>query len=178
MDQEIITNIRAGKSYLPKSFYNKNFSAVARYIMRNNGNIEDAQDVFHESFLVLIQKIRNPDFILTSTLSTFLFAIAKNIWLKRLRDNHFFRKESFDDKHSIEFFPEASNNLTKENKVLLWLSQISNHCQKLLRAIFFYNQPIEKLMTKMGWKNKHSASNQKYKCIQQLKKAKRKVEDE
>jgi hypothetical protein len=30
--------------------------------------------------------------------------------------------------------------------------------------------PLEQLMKKMGWKNKHTASNQKYKCIQMLKK--------
>jgi len=29
---------------------------------------------------------------------------------------------------------------------------------------------MESLMIQMGWKNKHTADNQKYKCVQQVKK--------
>jgi hypothetical protein len=43
------------------------------------------------------------------------------------------------------------------------------HCRNLIKAIFFYRVSMERLMVKMGWKNKHTAANQQYKCIQQLK---------
>jgi hypothetical protein len=31
---------------------------------------------------------------------------------------------------------------------------------------------MDSLMVKMGWKNKHTAANQKYKCMEQVKKEK------
>lgn len=177
MDQELIRSIKAGENHLLETFYKKNFPIIAHYIKQNNGNKEDAQDVFQESIIILVSKVKDPDFILTSALSTYLFSISKNIWLKYLRDNKFINAEQFDNnQHDIESSTEENEALNYENKVLSWLHLITKHCQRILKAMFFYNQPIEKLMIKMGWKNKHTASNQKYKCIQQLKKAKDKDE--
>ena len=177
MDQELIRSIKAGENHLLESFYKKNFPIVAHYIKQNNGNNEDAQDIFQESIIILVSKVKDPDFILTSALSTYLFSISKNIWLKHLRDNKFISTEQFNNnQHDIESPTDENADLNYENKVLNWIHLITKHCQRILKAIFFYNQPIEKLMIKMGWKNKHTASNQKYKCIQQLKKVKDKDE--
>jgi hypothetical protein len=52
--------------------------------------------------------------------------------------------------------------------------KITRHCQNILKALFFYEVPMDNLMVKMGWKNKHTASNQKHKCIQQIKNVKEK----
>jgi len=54
------------------------------------------------------------------------------------------------------------------------LLKITRNCQNILRALFFYEEPMDKLMAKMGWKNKHTAGNQKHKCIQQIKNVKEK----
>lgn len=96
MDQELIRSIKAGENHLLESFYKKNFLIVAHYIKQNNGNEEDAQDVFQESIIILVNKVREPNFTLTSALSTYLFAISKNIWLKHLRDDKFTNTEQFD----------------------------------------------------------------------------------
>lgn len=177
MEQELIRSIKAGENHLLESFYKKNFPIISHYIKQNNGNKEDAQDVFQEAIITLIHKVKEPNFILTSTLSTYLFAISKNIWLKHLRDNKFISTEQFENElHDIESSSDESETLNHQNKMLNWLELITKHCQQILKAIFFYNQPIEKLMVKMGWKNKHTASNQKYKCIQQLKRVKEKDE--
>lgn len=176
-DQKLTRSIKAGENHLLESFYKKNFPIIAHYVKQNNGNEEDAQDIFQEAIIVLVGKVKKPNFILTATLSTYLFAISKNIWLKHLRDNKFIHTEQFDsNRHDVEISIDENETIHQENKVLGWLNLITQHCQEILKAIFFYNQPIDNLMIKMGWKNKHTASNQKYKCIQQLKKVKEKDE--
>ena len=60
----------------------------------------------------------------------------------------------------------------KEKRFYLWLSKITANCQRILKTIFFYNEPMDNLLKKLGWKNKHTAANQQYKCIQQVKKQK------
>ena len=57
-----------------------------------------------------------------------------------------------------------------EEKVQRWLYRVTENCQRILKAIFFYQEPMENLIVRMGWKNKHTAANQKYKCIEQVKK--------
>lgn len=154
------------------------FPSIASYVKQNKGKQEDAEDVFQESIIVLLQKVRQPNFVLTSSLKTYLYAIAKNLWLKRLRDNKLISVEEFEhyqyesETFSVELLPET----TKEEKVNLWLKKITNHCQRILRALFFFEEPMESVMKKMGWKNKHVAANQQYKCVQQVKKEKQKEE--
>jgi hypothetical protein len=100
-----------------------------------------------------------------------LFAIAKNIWLKRLRDNKVITVENFEkiqqqsETFSVEIVPEK----TREEKATSWISKITQNCQRILKEIFFYKEPMNSVMKKMGWKNKHTASNQQYKCIPQVK---------
>lgn len=57
---------------------------IRYYISKNNGNEEDAKDIFQDALFIIIEKIHNNDFVLQGTLSTYLFAICKNLWLMAL----------------------------------------------------------------------------------------------
>lgn len=155
--------------------YKFHFATIAKYIKQNQGNHQDAEDIFQEAIIVLLQKVRQPDFVLTSSLKTYLYAISKNLWLKRLRDNKikFAHTANFD--FEMEGF-EIEQETSKEEKVTSWLTRITENCQRILKAIFYYQEPMSSLMQKMGWKNKHTAANQQYKCIQQVKREKQKEE--
>jgi RNA polymerase sigma factor (sigma-70 family) len=157
--------------------YKLYFPFVQKHIIQNFGSKEDAEDIFQETVIVLLQKTRSTDFVLTSSLRTYLFAIAKNLWLKRLRNNKLKPVDNFDNyqQESEPLTFELKTEPTKEEKVTSWLAKITAHCQQILKAIFFYKEPMSTLMQKMGWKNKHTAANQQYKCIQQIKKQKEKV---
>ena len=152
------------------------YPSVAAYITRNQGSKADAEDVFQEAIIVLLQQVRRTDFVLTSSLKTYLFAIARNLWLKRLRDAKRTLLTNFDsdnepgDATTVDLNEEP----TPEEKITAWLTKITANCQRILTAIFFYEEPMESLMKKMGWKNKHTAANQQYKCIQQVKREKNK----
>lgn len=151
------------------------FPSVASYIKQNQGNNEDAQDIFQEAIIVLLQKVRTPDFVLTSSLKTYLYAISRNLWLKRLRDNKIKFVEINDFDCEMEQF-EIEQEKSNDEKVNSWLTRITENCQRILKAIFYYQEPMSSLMQKMGWKNKHTAANQQYKCIQQVKREKQKEE--
>ena len=172
--QQLKTEDNASFQLLYK-FY---FPSVSYYVRQNMGNAEDAEDVFQEAITVLLQKVRQPQFVLTASLKTYLGAIAKNIWLKRLRDNKIISVENFDryQQETSTFFPELKCEKTREDKVSSWLAKITANCQRILKALFYHREPIESLMKKMGWKNRHVAANQQYKCIQQVKKERKKDE--
>ena len=154
-----------------EALYKFYFPSISSFVKQNKGKTEDAEDIFQEAIIILLQKIRQPGFILTSTLKTYLFAISKNIWLNRLRDNKLISVDDYEkyqihnESFTIEIIPEK----TKEEKVTTWLNKITENCQRILKAIFFYNEPMESLIRKMGWKNKHVAANQQYKCLQQMR---------
>ncbi|WP_170137764.1 RNA polymerase sigma factor [Chitinophaga dinghuensis] len=154
------------------------FPTVAAYILNNHGKKEDAEDIFQEAVIVLLQKVRTPDFQLTASLRTYLFSISRNLWLKQLRDNKLIPMEDMTIYQPAETLPTLSLHPEKsrEEKVQSWISRITGHCQRILKAIFIYQEPMDLLMKKMGWKNKHTAANQQYKCLQQIKKFRQKEE--
>ena len=65
--------------------YRLYYPTVAAYVTRNSGNTADADDIFQETIMILLQQVRKADFVLTSSLKTYLVAIARNLWLNRLR---------------------------------------------------------------------------------------------
>lgn len=177
-DNLLLEKLRAEDKASYQFLYTFYFPSVASYIKQNMGNQEDAEDIFHESIMILLEKVKHPDFVLTSTLKTYLVAIAKNIWLKQLRNkkrmvlNEFEHTQLESETFSVELQPLK----THEEKIVLWLTKITRNCQRVLKALFFYHESMESLMKKMGWKNKHTAANQQYKCIQQVKKVKEREE--
>ena len=58
--------------------------SVRSYILKNSGNNDDIDDVLQDACIAIWEKINNNSLVLNSKLSTFVFAIAKNIWLKKL----------------------------------------------------------------------------------------------
>jgi RNA polymerase sigma factor (sigma-70 family) len=174
-DDSLIESLRAGETSAYEWIYKKQYPAIARFVQRNHGNEGDAEDLFQESVLVLYQKITAPDFQLTSTLKTFLFAIAKNIWLKKLRDDKLVTISddqllSLQDSYDFAS-PEPSSEEVQHERLNAWMARITGHCQRVIRSIYFSHEPMDHLMVTMGWKNRHTAVNQKYKCIQQLRRA-------
>lgn len=173
-DNVLIENLKNEDNASFGVLYRFYFPSISQYVIQNFGCREDAEDIFQEAIIILLQKVRRPDFVLTSSLKTYLFAVAKNQWLKRLRDNKLVAFDKFE-KHEQEAEPftfELQSQPTQEEQLSSWLAKITENCQRILKAIFFNKESVGSLMQKMGWKNKHTAANQQYKCIQQVKKEK------
>ncbi|SJZ73441.1 RNA polymerase sigma factor, sigma-70 family [Chitinophaga eiseniae] len=169
-DQELIVQLKAGDRHATAVIYQAYFPMVAAYVQQHNGHPADAEDVFQEVMLALVQKIQSPDFTLTASLKTYLYAIARNCWSKRMRDNRLLLPGTAaipEEAAMPDLFPEPPAT----TQVQGWLARITDNCKRVLKALFFYQQPMALLAQKMGWKNKHTADNQKYKCLQQLRKA-------
>jgi RNA polymerase sigma factor (sigma-70 family) len=178
-DDMLLEQIKAEDNASFRLLYTFYFPSIASYIKQNMGSHQDAEDIFQEAVLVLWQKVKQPNFALSSSLKTYLYAIAKNLWLKHLRDNkrilldqewQLYYEQNENDTFSVELHPPPS----QEGQVQNWLQRITENCRRILKAIFYYQESMESLMTRMGWKNKHTAANQKYKCIAQVKKEKEK----
>lgn len=172
-DNVLLNDLKNESNNSFQTIYKLYFPSIAFYIKQNNGTNEDAEDIFQEAIIVLLQKNRTNDFELSSSLKTYLFAISKNLWLKKLRDNKYQHTDlDISNSFLIETNISIEENIEESavDKVKSWLLKATNHCQNILNALFVYEETMDSLMKRMGWKNKHTAANQKYKCIEQVKK--------
>jgi len=140
--------------------------------MKNNGLEEDAGDVFQDGVVVLFERLNSPGFVLSCSIKTFLYAVCRNIWLKKLRihkqiPTHI---KDFENLYDIPMIDE-DGIVSHQNKDKLEnaLKQLGERCQKLLESYYFLKHSMKQIAENMQYTNEDNAKNQKYKCLQQLK---------
>jgi RNA polymerase sigma factor (sigma-70 family) len=174
MDKEILIDLKGENNEAYGKLYLMYFGLVKNFIKKNSGTTSDAEDVFQEVLLVLFEKLKKDDFQLTASLKTYIFAISKNLWLKRLRTTS--REVEFTASHSDLLFTELDSAIDEERtlyeRLFFYFRKISKHCNRLLHDIFLKEKPIEQIQTEYGYTTKHNAVNQKHKCLNQIKKVK------
>ncbi|MEL6671769.1 MAG: sigma-70 family RNA polymerase sigma factor [Bacteroidota bacterium] len=65
--------------------YEDYYPMVEQFVMRNQGNYDDAKDIFHEALIYIFQKVRKDEFSLSGNFRPYFFVICKNLWLQALR---------------------------------------------------------------------------------------------
>ncbi len=156
-----------------KEMYQRFFPAIAQHVRQRGGNEEDAQDVFQDSMIVLFRKLKDPEFVLTSQMGTFLFAIAKRVWLKQA-SRRVKRPETVLDQEPLELAEpqdiEAELVITERNRFFREkLKELGDGCQKLLK-LFFAGTSMVQIAEKMGFASDSYAKKRKFQCKQQLTK--------
>lgn len=156
--------------------YQKYFVYTKKFILNNKGNQEDAEDIFQDSLLILYEKLSVDNFEVYTCLGNYIVGISKNLWLKKLKNRNFYIE--FPETYFIENQEEI--NAAIENEKFFWeklngyIQSISSHCQNLIHDIFIRNKTIEEIQDKYQYSSRHNAQNQKYKCVEQIRKIKNK----
>jgi RNA polymerase sigma factor (sigma-70 family) len=172
-DSETLQALQRRNNAAYKLLYSFYYPGIEKFIKLNNGSSADADDVFQETIMVLLEKVPKEDFKLTSSIKTYITAVAQNIWLKRLRDTK--RLTRLDLNYELEDMTLAEWEQKEEahiqrNFLQRIFERVTRHCVVFLTKTFFSGASREQLMQEMGYKNHHTFDNQKYKCLEQARK--------
>lgn len=154
-----------------KTIYEQCRGQIHNYVMVNSGNESDACDMQQEAMIVFYENVRDNKFKGESTISTYLFSIAKFKWLNELKKN---RKAS--ERHlkvvREEQEPDALDLIMKEeeeNMILDLISELGKTCKDILVQSFYFNSSIKEIVQELGFSNEQVARNKKYKCLKGLR---------
>lgn len=153
--------------------YEANYPAVQSFILNNNGTVDDARDIFQESIIVLYEKVVSGNFELQSKIKTYLYAVSRRLWLKRLQQMQRFGNvlEGAEDLIPID---EDMEDQQRRNEAFAQmdkaLSKLGEPCKSLLEAFYIQKKPMMEIADSFGYTNADNAKNQKYKCLIRLKK--------
>lgn len=155
-----------------QKLYKDCFAPIAHYVNTHGGTQDEAKDIFQEGVVVLWQK-EQQGLELTASEKTFLFAICKNLWLKKIRQKK--RFVSLDRLDPIEKPAEPDIAASERNTVITKLKglfqRITAHCYQMIQDLFYRGKDIQEIQMEYGYTTRKNAINQKYKCMKQLKKA-------
>ncbi|GAB4056025.1 RNA polymerase sigma factor [Spirosoma litoris] len=174
-DIQLLNLLRAGDNQGFGKLYRQCYPSIEHFVVQNSGNQDEAKDLFQETLLVLLTNLQSPDFQMTSSLKTYVFSISKNLWLKQLKKSA--RWTSLDAADNVSCFVppvELETPPTIYESVMAILKKLTIRCQTLLSAIFFNSKQLPDIVKDHSYSNLHSARNQKYKCLQQARKASKK----
>lgn len=170
-DASIIKALQNGDELALKQVYKQNYPVVVNLVISNGGTLQEAKDIFQEALIIFYEKVREEDFQLSSRIKTYLYSVSRNLWLKQLK-----RKRRMEEplKDTDEFIdPETGDALSKEEHFRAMhqaLIAIGEPCSSILRDFYLNSKSMEEITSRFGYTNTDSAKNQKYKCLQRLKK--------
>ncbi len=179
-DARILDGIRRGDESALVTLYNAHRRPITALVMRNNGTNDDADDIFQEALVVLWERVRAGNYAHTAALGTFLFATARNLWLRRLARA---RREqpldpagentSTDDPSPLEELIEDERTMSIRNA----LSILGEPCRSLLVLFYWEEASMDEIARRLGLANAATAKSKKYQCKEQLKRLIEKTSD-
>ena len=168
---DIIELLRTDRKQAFQQLYKKYYSMVSYLIKKNSGSKEDAADIFQESLVVLYEQSLQPNFKINCLIKTYLYSIARNLWLKELRT----RKQKLNikdyERHislNLEEYQEEKED-SRKDVVKEAMKRLGENCQKILLSYYYQNKKMNDIAVELGYTNAANAKNQKYKCMQKLK---------
>lgn len=167
-DNEIIQQIRQGNTTkLLKQLYLE-YPKVKAMMLQSGGTASDTKEIFNDSLILLIEKVENPEFKLTSKLTTYLYGINRFLWKNHLRKSQKSVELEWSDTLILTEQDLGYNNEKEEKLKVLEtvLGQISERCQKLFKQFYFLKKSMQEIAKSMNFSSVNSAKTQKYKCLE------------
>ncbi|MBK7122813.1 MAG: sigma-70 family RNA polymerase sigma factor [Chitinophagaceae bacterium] len=146
---------------------------IQAFILNNNGNSDEARDIFQEAMIVIYEKAVSGTFELNCLLKTYLYSVCRRLWLKRLQQLQRYVnlvenvEETVVVDEDLEIHDKHNANFAiMENA----MNKIGEPCKSLLDAYYLQKKNMQEIAADFGYTNADNAKTQKYKCLVRLKK--------
>ena len=162
-DNEILKAIKTQQDdKVLNNLYGCVLPKVKRYICSNNGNEEEAYDIFQDAVLIFYKQVALNKFNSEFKIENFLFSISKNLWI-----NYVKRKQKMVTTDFQGFDTENSENVLNDilSNEKLALAQkvfhsLDEKCKELLNYVFYQELSMEDICERMNFQSISAAKMQ------------------
>lgn len=169
--EEIIEGIKARDNCVLQWVYKNYYPSIHHFIITNSGSPDDAKDIFQESIIVIFRKIKDQKhFLLNSSFKTFIYSIARNLWLKNLRAQKMEGQKIKDQQSFIELRDEpfkVSNEDLKLSLYQKYFKLLPEDCQNILK-LTARDIPQKEIAQAMNFKSENYVKKRKHNCKDKL----------
>jgi len=153
--------LRRGDTQAIKAVYEQAYPICFNLIIYNQGTKEDSKDIFQEALLVFIQKLKEPSFVLTASIKTYIYAIVRNLWLKHLRNQGkkglLLVVDEPDEAFQLPFdendtaIEDKKENELRHTKIEEAIMHISEDCKKVIMSYYFHKMSLKEIAEMLGY---------------------------
>ncbi|WP_082915167.1 RNA polymerase sigma factor [Arachidicoccus ginsenosidimutans] len=173
-EQQLLDGLAKGDRQAIEVIYENNFNTILSLIINNNGSYDDAKDIFQEALVILYEKVQTGNFQLSSRIKTYLYAVSRKLWLKKLQlQGRYYISSDVDLEEHIFTTEDADDARQKDADFSIMenaLNKLGEPCKSLLEAFYIQKKGMSELAEMFGYTNTDNAKTQKYKCLMRLKK--------
>ena len=169
-DKSIIDAICNDNETALDYLYQANINMIMKLVGENNGTREDAVEILQDTLILFWEKVVKGDFNLTSRISTYLYAVAKNKWLQELnRRKKLTNLDNINDNpgHGKSVIEQLEEEETNE-MVRICLNQLKPLCRKILILYYYHERSMREIKDITGLANEDVAKAKKYQCKKEL----------
>jgi RNA polymerase sigma factor (sigma-70 family) len=167
-DEEIMDGIYRNDPAVPRYLYKILLGKVERFIAKRGGDQESARDIFQDAMMVIYDKVRKKELVLTCSFSTYLFSICKNLWLQEIRSRSYNIIDHSQLDNIVEE-PLESEELEGEliDLIKYHFNKLTRDCQKILE-LHLNRISLTDICRILGYKDEKYAADRKYRCKKYL----------
>lgn len=169
-------DLRRSDGALLKSLYTAHFPAVQQFVLRNRGRAEDARDVFQEAITVLWLKAKDGALQDTTEPGAFLYRVARNKWLDRVRSASHRNMRVVEVEHIAA--SEGDERMETELRLIRLrkvYGQMDERCRSVLGRFYFERQDLATIAGAMDV-SEESIRTIKYRCMMKLRAFRKQIE--
>lgn len=161
--------LRCNSPGVLRTLYTQHFPTVRAHVLKNNGTLSDAEDLFQEAMAVLWLRVKDGTLRPGSDAGAFLFRVARNKWLDHLRSAGHRHMRVVPVEHMPE---EAAEETSATEERIQRLTEVYAHmderCRDVLGRFYFERQDLATIAAAMGVEEE-SIRTIKYRCMMKLR---------
>lgn len=178
-EHQLLEGIAQNDRKTTEQVYRDNYKQVQSWVQARGGSADDGDDVFQEAMTILFQKAQNEEFRLSCKIGTYLVAVSKFIWYKKLQAQNrrpdFLPFDSGEEDANHQYVYEDDIRIQEERELHFEqlnaaMEELGEPCRSLLKAFYNEDKSMQEIAAVFGYTNPDNAKTQKYKCLTRLKK--------
>lgn len=176
--EKILSEIRQGNEDALVRIYLKYKSEFIRWGSKTfNLSQEECEDIYQDSILIFRKNIVSEKLVeLNSSIKTYLFAVARNIALKRIQTSarhiseNLIGKEKEQNPHFAEPADEIIARDEQQQLISNMINKLNEPNRSILKMYYYQNLSMKEIAEKLNYKNDKVVKAQKVRCMKTLKK--------
>lgn len=177
VDRITLQDLKEGSDAVLKEVYEANRTKFILFAKRYNLSDDDIVDVYQDTFIVFHNNIMSGKLnTLTSSISTYLFGIGKNLLINKMKAS----KRSFNPDFDISLLQEDENLLTNididneettEEQQLFYkyFESLGKQCKELLNLFYYRGYTIDDIVEHTDYNTSNVVKSAKSRCLKTLK---------
>ncbi len=143
-DEMLIKGLHTKQNEWVEILYNKARPIIIRYALNNDSSVDEAEDLVQNTVIIVYEQILLGKLVLTSSMTTYIYGIAKNLWLKELRKKRILALPLSEE---TDFESDNQDDLTENrlNQLQKAIEELDAKCQEILKSRYWQNMRFNEM---------------------------------